>query len=347
MNVECTCGSEPPANIKYRYIEPEGQLVVNGREISGISTKWSLWDYLGGIMVRLDFNRMNYAVKPGLYAVGRPNQDSPVIVSANYKLSFDVLRRALKGLNTWLLVLDTKGVNVWCAAGKGTFGTKELVLKIMETKLGEVVSHKNIIVPQLGAPGVSAGVVKLMSEYNVIYGPVRAEDLKRFIDDGMKASGDMRRVKFGLGDRLTVAILDFVMAAKIGLAVSAVLALSALVFPVFGRAALILAAALWCAITAGSLLSAAALPYLPGRPFSVKGAIAGILVSIIPIALFKLNPLQAVSAAAAISAVSAYISVNFTGASTFTSLSGVRKELKYAIPAIIGLLFIAGALAVI
>jgi len=346
-NIECTCGSEAPADIKYRALDFDGQAVVNGREIYGISTKWSLRDYLGEIMVRLDINRMNYAVKPGLYAVGRPGPGSQVVVSANYKLSFDVLRRELNGLNVWLLVLDTKGVNVWCAAGKGTFGTKELVRMVLDEKLAEIVSHKNIIIPQLGAPGVSATLVQMMSEFNVIYGPVRAEDLSIFIKNGMKADKAMRTVHFGLADRMAVSLLDFVTAAKIGFIASIILVLSAWRFPVFGRAALILAIAMWCAIITGSLLSAAALPFLPGRAFSVKGGVAGLIVSLVPVYMFKLGVFHALAVSVAICAVSAYISVNFTGASTFTSLSGVRKELKYAIPSIIGLLVAAGALAVL
>ena len=73
---------------------------------------------------------MDYRVEPGLYAVGSPTADSPVLVSANYKMSFDRLRSALPGVDAWILVLDTKGINVWCAAGKGTFGTDELVRRI-------------------------------------------------------------------------------------------------------------------------------------------------------------------------------------------------------------------------
>ena len=50
------------------------------------------------------------------------------------KLSFDILRRELKGLNAWVLVLDTKSINVWCAAGKGTFSTNELISRMSATK---------------------------------------------------------------------------------------------------------------------------------------------------------------------------------------------------------------------
>jgi len=290
---------------------------------------------------------MNYAVHPGLYSVGKPGKSSPVLISANYKLSFDVLRRELGGLDAWILVIDTKGVNVWCAAGKGTFGTKEIVRMIQEVKLSEVVSHKNIIVPQLGAPGVSATLMQMMSEFNVIYGPVRADDLPKFIANGMKADNEMRSVQFALADRLTVSLLDFVVAAKIGLLLTVIFALSMWRFPAFHHGGLVLISVLWAAIITGSFITSAALPYIPGKAFSIKGGIAGLLISLIPIAAFKFGILQAAAVSAAIIAVSAYIAVNFTGASTFTSLSGVRKELKYAIPTIIGLLGVAGALAVL
>ena len=78
---------------------------------------------------------MHYTVEPGLYAVGKPDERSPVLVTANYKLSFDKLRNELTGRNVWILVLDTKGINVWCSAGKGTFGTMELVGRIESTGL--------------------------------------------------------------------------------------------------------------------------------------------------------------------------------------------------------------------
>ena len=78
---------------------------------------------------------MNYTVNPGLCRVGNPDDASPALVTANYKMSFDRLRKELSGLDAWIMVLDTKGINVWCAAGKGTFGTEEAVRKIGEVGL--------------------------------------------------------------------------------------------------------------------------------------------------------------------------------------------------------------------
>ena len=112
--------------------------------IDMVSTRLGWKDYFGGFKARWGINRDNYKVAPGLYAVGNPDKGSNVFVTANYKLTFDVLRKNLVGVDGWLLVLDTKGVNVWCAAGKGTFGTEELIERIEKSGLSRVVDHKKI-----------------------------------------------------------------------------------------------------------------------------------------------------------------------------------------------------------
>ncbi len=101
-----------------------------------------------------------HLIEPGLYVLGKPTKESPVFVSANYTLSFDALRSVLNGNDCYILVLDTKGINVWCAAGKGTFGTDELVHRIVSVGLADIVSHRTLIVPQLGATGVNAREVR-------------------------------------------------------------------------------------------------------------------------------------------------------------------------------------------
>jgi hypothetical protein len=72
-----------------------------------VATELTFTDLLGACKARLGIGRMDYAVKPGLYAVGKPDAASDVLVSANYKLTFDTLRKNLAGLNCWLLLLDT------------------------------------------------------------------------------------------------------------------------------------------------------------------------------------------------------------------------------------------------
>ena len=145
---------------------------------------------------------MRYKIEPGLYALGRPDDRSPVLVTANYKMSFDRLREALPGRNAWILVLDTKGINVWCAAGKGTFGTEELAARVHSSGLAQVVSHRELILPQLAGPGVAAHQVQKLSGFKVIYGPIRAKDLGAFLDAGPEghagdAAQDLHRLGTG------------------------------------------------------------------------------------------------------------------------------------------------------
>jgi hypothetical protein len=104
-----------------------GEQSTSAGSVPKIATQLTQSDRLGHWKVRWGIGRMRYAIAPGLYAVGNPSPDSPVFVSANFKMSFDLLRAELEGLAGWILVLDTKGINVWCAAGKGTFGTEEIV----------------------------------------------------------------------------------------------------------------------------------------------------------------------------------------------------------------------------
>ncbi|RJX20638.1 MAG: hypothetical protein C4563_06035, partial [Desulfobulbus sp.] len=110
---------------------------------------------MGTVRARVGIFRSGYKVNPGLYCVGNAGPESPVLATANYKLSFDALRRELAGIDAWILVTDTRGINVWCAAGKGTFCADEIGLQVLRAKLDQVVRHRELILPQFGATGVA------------------------------------------------------------------------------------------------------------------------------------------------------------------------------------------------
>lgn len=286
---------------------------------------------------------MDYKIDPGIYALGRPDETSPVLVSANYKMSFDRLRTELSGYNAWILVLDTKGINVWCAAGKGTFGTDELMGRIASSSLASLVSHRNLILPQLSAPGISAHVVKKETGFKVNYGPIRASDISAFLDSGLKATPDMRRKTFTLNERMVLIPIELVATMKVALFAVPI------IFIVSGFAGhsgffvnainngLFGAISFMTAVIAGAVLFPILLPFLPGRAFSLKGFILGaIAAALVVYPKFPINSaaglLNVASWFLLICALTAYIAMNFTGASTYTSLSGVKKEMRVAVP---------------
>ncbi|MEW6376641.1 MAG: mercury methylation corrinoid protein HgcA [Thermodesulfobacteriota bacterium] len=304
-----------------------------------------LWaDRLGTFKARWGIGRMHYTIEPGLYALGNPGGQSPVLVTANYKMSFDKLRHALPGRDMWILVLDTKGINVWCAAGKGTFGTAELVSRIESSGLARIVSHRELILPQLAGPGVAAHEVKRLSGFKVIYGPIRATDLPAFLDAGHKATPEMRLKTFTTWERMILIPVELVEALKAGLIIIPVLFL--LTF--FGRSGegwtnalshgLLSVLAILMAILAGAVLTPLLLPWLPGRAFSLKGLTLGLIAAVAFLASCRgdgvtwTGRIEMLAWLFLIPAVSAYLAMNFTGASTYTSLSGVKKEMRWALP---------------
>lgn len=285
---------------------------------------------------------MKYRVDAGLYAIGEPTAESPVFVTANYKLTFDLLRRAIASIDGWILVLDTLGINVWCAAGKGTFGTDELLDRIASSRLAEVVSHRKLILPQLAGPGVAGYEVKKRSGFQVLYGPVRAEDIPEFLKKVLKAEERMRVKDFGFMERLTLVPMEVVPAVKSGLIAAAGLFVLCFLFAGFSTSRavgwfVIPAAAIGTSIVSGAVLTPLLLPWLPGRAFSIKGFVMGIL-SALSVASFlhSSSILETVVILVSVPAMSAYLAMNFTGSSTFTSLSGVRKEMRFALPLEIG-----------
>jgi CO dehydrogenase/acetyl-CoA synthase delta subunit len=319
-----------------------GSIQTPAGEIPRVSSSLTRKDHLGIYKVRWGIGRMQYTVDPGLYALGNPDATSPVLVTANYKMSFDKLREALPNRSAWILILDTKGINVWCASGKGTFGTTELVGRIESSGLDKIVSHRELILPQLSGPGIAAHLVRKLSGFKVIYGPIRAKDLPAFFDSGLKATSEMRLKTFTIRERMELIPVELMGALKVGLIIIPILFLLALI----GKSGegwanalshgLFSVLAMLTAILTGAVLTPLLLPWLPGRAFSVKGLCLGLITAAIVIsswgAWIKTGHLEILAWFLLIPTISAYLGMNFTGASTYTSLSGVRKEMRWALP---------------
>jgi hypothetical protein len=244
-------------------------------------------------------------------------------------MSFDALRLNLKGQDAWILVLDTKGINVWCAAGKGTFGTAELVSRIAKIKLAAIVNHRSLVLPQLGAPGVSAPEVARQSGFHVQWGPVRAGDIPDWLSSGGRKTERMREVTFTLGERMAVSAVEIahswpIILASLGLAsLFGLPAGAGWLSRAFPMALLLLGT-----IPAGTIIFPALLPWLPTRAFAVKGAFLGALWAAACAVLFQFPILAATGGILVATPVTAFLAMNFTGASTFTCQPGALLEVE-------------------
>ena len=344
---EVCCGSPPGPQSS--SLERPGYKLLNfvkdfkdspSGPVPQVKTTLTMSDHLGALMARLGIKRDQYTIAPGLYCVGNPGQDSPVLVTANYKLSFDSLRRELTALDAWLLVLDTRGINVWCAAGKALFSTREVVDRVKQTMLNKVVSHDQLILPQLGATGVSAHQVKKASGFKVIWGPVRAGDIQRFMAAGNHTDKSMRQVTFSIRERTVLIPVELAHLPKPTLWVLlAVFFLSGIGTDIFSlndawHRGLMVLTAYAGGILAGAVAAPILLPWIPGRAFALKGALAGVVVGSAVVMLFQsgLIWLETMALLLITVAISSFLAMNFTGSTPFTSPSGVEKEMRRAIP---------------
>lgn len=353
------CGSRLPTQsgmpCEDRFVDGWRETLA-GR-VAHVTTTLDWRDTAGRWVRRWGIGRDSYRVSPGLYAVGDAGPESPVLVTANYKATFDILRRELCGLDAWVLVLDTQGINVWCAAGKGTFGTEEVVRRVRTTGLESVVSHRRLILPQLGAPGVRAGEVRKECGFSVTYGPVFAGDIRGFLENGMKAVPGMRAVTFTTVERLGFTPVELAALLKPSVLAVATLFLMAGIGPgVFSLSAAwqrgIAAAGVWVAGSiGGAVLTPLLLPWIPGKAFSGKGALVGAVLAGLALAKYaaSLGVLHALALLLALPVISSFVAMNFTGATPFTSPSGVEKEMRRALPvqalaaALAGIIWIGGA----
>ena len=322
----------------------DGEVNTCEGPVKRIRTILSSKDRLGSLLVRLGIRRKSYKFPPGLYAIGNPDENSPTLVTANYKLTVDTVRNAVAGINSWLLVINTNGVNVWCAAGKGSFGTDEIIYRIKSTGLYRISKSRLLVLPQLGAPGVNPQKISKYTRFKTIYGPVRASDIKRFFENEFKASTDMRRVTFSLSERTVLSPVEVVLSGRYMIAFLLMFTLlnyidnSSLGLAEYLKNVWLNTSAYVGAILAACIAFPALLPVLPFRSFSAKGSVLGILYSSAALSfpgvfMYSGSMLSNAGHFMCMTCIIGFISLNFTGSTNFTSLSGVQKETLWSAPA--------------
>jgi NAD-dependent dihydropyrimidine dehydrogenase PreA subunit len=153
------------------------------------------------------FRLFPFSTETGLRVIGEPGPEAPVFVTCNFDLTVRRVRKALKGLDCYLLVAPSRGINVWCAAG-GTILNAHSVLSVLKTsRIAERVNHRSLILPQLSAPGIDVAQIEERTDWHCSFGPVYAHDIPAYLADECRKSASMRQVRFPLGDRLEMAVM--------------------------------------------------------------------------------------------------------------------------------------------
>ncbi|MFQ5835809.1 MAG: HgcAB-like fusion protein, partial [bacterium] len=147
-----------------------------------------------------------FPCKTGLIKIGHPDSSSPVFLTCNYHLTVERVKRALKGIDCYLLVANSRGINVWCAATGGHFTNHDVISVLKTSGIEELVDHRNVILPQLAATGIETKTVQRKTGWKIIWGPVYAKDIPAFIESKFRKTPEMREVEFPWAKRIEVAV---------------------------------------------------------------------------------------------------------------------------------------------
>jgi len=149
------------------------------------------------------FRLFPYPEPVGLYKIGKPDKNSIVIVTGNYDLTIRRVIRSLKKIDLWLLICDSRGINIWCSSLANHFNAEKIIEAINLTKLKVKINHRKLILPQLCAGNVLLKTIKEKTGFSCKFGPVKIKDLKKYLKE--PENTNIRKVTFNIIERLEMA----------------------------------------------------------------------------------------------------------------------------------------------
>jgi hypothetical protein len=169
---------------------------------------------------------------------------------------------------------------------------------------------------------------------------VRAKDIPEYIRNGFTVTEVMRRVSFNLKDRFVLTGVELIQSFKyLVFIIPVILLLGFFRDKTFSPRFLFDALPFLGALFTGACLVPLLLPWIPGRALSLKGWIAGMVFALIVSFFSGEGIFTWLAYCLLLPPISAFLSLNFTGATTYTSLSGVEKEIRVSMPLIVLSLF--------
>lgn len=122
-------------------------------------------------------------VEPKLYAIGTVNENSPLMVTTNFSLTFYTVSPEIEAskIGVYLLVVDSEGMSVLTAWAAEKFTPESISESIKKFEAEKAVSHKKIIIP--GYVSVLSGKLEDASGWKVLVGPKEASAIPKYLKE--------------------------------------------------------------------------------------------------------------------------------------------------------------------
>ncbi len=151
-----------------------------------------LSDFRGESLFPLLLERLNIYTDPqrpmtvtqGIYEIGNPDENSPVLVTTNFSLTYFIVSGEIEGsrVPSWLLILDTEGLSVMTAWAAGKFSGDLVGMFIKKCGIADKVAHKKVIIPGYAA-AISGEVEEELPDWEILIGPRDASLIPKFLKD--------------------------------------------------------------------------------------------------------------------------------------------------------------------
>lgn len=150
------------------------------------------------------FRLFPHAEPIGLYKTGHPEKGSPLYITGNFSLTVRSVFQKLKNQNCWILICDSKGINIWCSSLSGHFNTNSIISGIKETSLRTGISPGLAFIPQLSAAAVNSEKVSRALGIPVYFDALHSKGEILLTEELYPA--EQRMVSFPLINRLEMAL---------------------------------------------------------------------------------------------------------------------------------------------
>jgi acetyl-CoA decarbonylase/synthase complex subunit gamma len=154
-----------------------------------------LSDFKGESLFPLLLERLNIFTDPqrpmtvtqGIYEIGSPDENSPVLVTTNFSLTYFIVSGEIEGsrVPSWLLIMDTEGLSVMTAWAAGKFAGDAVGAFVKKCGITDKVKHKKIIIPGYAA-SISGEMEEELPDWEIMIGPRDAALIPKFLKDNWK-----------------------------------------------------------------------------------------------------------------------------------------------------------------
>ena len=178
-------GEAPEEIAKWREAYLAAMLIVRYADIL-ILHNVDGWALLPPVILRQNIYtdpRKPVAVEPGLKVFGTPDENSPVMFTTNFALTYYTVASDIENakINTYLLVVDTEGIAVDSAVAGRKLTAEKVAEAIKTSGIENKVKHRKIIIP--GKAARLSGEIEELSGWQVLVGPRDSSDIQKFLQE--------------------------------------------------------------------------------------------------------------------------------------------------------------------